>query len=77
MLEEFDYTLLYTPGNDNDIANIISHCTIVDIESTHIQEMNTLEDENIVPVSLGNIKKNQDDSNLNERQCIVRIYGSE
>ena len=78
ILEEYDYTFTYTPGKDNFTADMISRYPMVEIESTDIQEMHTLEDENIFPMDLGNIKSHQDNCNLKGNNYIVRkLYGSE
>ena len=78
ILEEYDYTFTHTPGKDNFIADMISRYPMVDIESIDIQEIDTLEDENIFPMDLGNIKSHQDNCNLKGNNYIVRkLYGSE
>ena len=78
IIEEYDYTFTYTPGKDNFIADMISRYPMVDIKSTDIQEMNTLEAENNFPMDLSDIKSHQDNCNIKGNNYIVRkLHGSE
>ena len=51
LLEEFDYTFIYKTGKDNVVADMISRYPITNIGNDAIHDMNTMDEQDEVPLN--------------------------
>eukprot|EP00957_Ditylum_brightwellii_P162074 12339440-Ditylum_brightwellii.AAC.1 len=59
-MSDFDYTLTYTPGNDNIIANMLSRYPTMRVTKDDVAEMNAMDlDDDAFPVDYATIHRAQ------------------
>ena len=59
LLEEFDYTFIYTPGKDNVVADMISRYPITHIGNDDIHDMNAMDEQDEFPLNFQVISQHQ------------------
>ena len=63
LLEEFDYTFIYTPGKDNVVADMISRYPVINIDEKAIEDMTNVEEDPEFPLDFAVIAKHQSNDN--------------
>ena len=78
-MEEYDYTLKYTPGKDTMVADMISRYPTINVNQRSIEELTTIDDLNDFPLNFVTISSHQKNdkqfqSNLHKNSSLYIKY---